>query len=394
MKKFFRNFFNKISSTFEKTKHISNDINDSEIDNTDNPVINKNQMIENENKIKVEVSIEQNSDNDYQQSREEFHKNKIKLFDYTKIDKVVLDRDLTALEKSFLKYIEGSVADNINLAMYWTYDYGIDYKQTIDLFVSNNYLKISDYQTDLKKYTIPELKKLLKHYNLKLSGNKPDLLKRISDNLTTENLLDFFKDGPKYLELTEKGKVAISNLQESATKDPDFEDLIISYIQSKNLDKAYQIIGNRYGNHYDKELNFETENSYKKLFPRKITGNVSLDNLVVSILIFIDMMGIGGSRSHLILKRYLNPEYDLNFCKGLMHNFSKKYNHEKMLSQNKKLYEYGKTHKMEDSWFSKEEFEASNKELEETIEDCDENLKNIVKSNPQILENKLLLSNL
>ena len=49
MKKFFRNFFNKISSTFEKTEHISNDINDSEIDNTDNPVINKNQMIENEN---------------------------------------------------------------------------------------------------------------------------------------------------------------------------------------------------------------------------------------------------------------------------------------------------------------------------------------------------------
>ena len=81
MKKFFRNFFNKISSTFEKIEHISNDINDSEIDNTDNPVINKNQMIENENKIKVEVSIEQNSDNDYQQSREGFHKNKIKLFD-------------------------------------------------------------------------------------------------------------------------------------------------------------------------------------------------------------------------------------------------------------------------------------------------------------------------
>ena len=65
-----------------------------------------------------------------------------------------------------------------------------------------------------------------------------------------------------------------------------------------------------------------------------------------------------------------------------------------MLSQNKKHYEYGKTHKIEDSWFSKEKLEASNKELEETIEDCDENLKNIVKSNPQILENKLLLSNL
>ena len=227
MKKFFKNLFNKISSTLEKAENLSNDISDCEIDNTDNPVINENQIIENENKVKVEVSIEQNSDNDYQQRREEFHKNKIKLFDYTKIDKVVLNRDLTALEKSFLKYIEGSVADNINLAMYWTYDYGIDYKKTIDLFVSNNYLKISDYQTDLKKYTIPELKKLLKHYNLKLSGNKPDLLKRISDNLTTENLLDFFKDGPKYLELTEKGKVAISNLQESATKDPDFEDLIL-----------------------------------------------------------------------------------------------------------------------------------------------------------------------
>ena len=381
MKNFFRNLCNRISSIVEKEENKSNNTNNCEIAYIDNPVIN-------ENKIKVEVSIEQNSDNDCQQRREEFHKNKIKLFDYTKIDKVVLNRDLTALEKNFLKYIEGSVADNINLALYWTYDYGIDYKKTIDLFVSNNYLKISDYQTDLKKYTISELKKLLKYYNLKLSGNKPDLLKRISNNLTTENLLDFFKDGSKYLELTEKGKVAISNLKESVTKDPDFEDLIISYIHNKNLDKAYQIIENRYENHYGKELHFETENNYIKLFQHKITGNASLDSLVISILIFIDMMGIGSSRSHLILKRYLNPEYDLDFCEDLMHNFSKKYNHEKMLLQNKNIYEKGY------SWFSKEEFEASSKELEETIEDCDENLKNIVKSNPQILENKLLLNNL
>ena len=381
MENFFRNLCNRITSIVEKKENKSNNTNNCEIVYIDNPVIN-------ENKIKVEVSIEQNSDNDCQQRREEFHKNKIKLFDYTKINKVVLNRDLTALEKNFLKYIEGSVADNINLALYWTYDYGIDYKKTIDLFVSNNYLKISDYQTDLKKYTISELKKLLKHYNLKLSGNKPDLLKRISNNLTTENLLDFFKDGSKYLELTEKGKVAISNLKESVTKDPDFEDLIISYIHNKNLDKAYQIIENRYENHYGKELHFETENNYIKLFQHKITENASLDSLVISILIFIDMMGIGSSRSHLILKRYLNPEYDLDFCEDLMHNFSKKYNHEKMLLRNKNIYE------KRYSWFSKEEFEASSKELEETIEDCDENLKNIVKSNPQILENKLLLNNL
>ena len=330
IKNFFRNLCNRISSIVEKEENKRNNTNNCEIAYIDNPVIN-------ENKIKVEVSIEQNSDNDCQQRREEFHKNKIKLFDYTKIDKVVLNRDLTALEKNFLKYIEGSVADNINLALYWTYDYGIDYKKTIDLFVSNNYLKISDYQTDLKKYTISELKKLLKHYNLKLSGNKPDLLKRISNNLTTENLLDFFKDGSKYLELTEKGKVAISNLKESVTKDPDFEDLIISYIHNKNLDKAYQIIENRYENHYGKELHFETENNYIKLFQHRITENASLDSLVISILIFIDMMGIGSSRSHLILKRYLNPEYDLDFCEDLMHNFSKKYEHEKKILQNKNI---------------------------------------------------------
>ena len=96
IKNFFRNLCNRISSIVEKEENKRNNTNNCEIAYIDNPVIN-------ENKIKVEVSIEQNSDNDCQQRREEFHKNKIKLFDYTKIDKVVLNRDLTALEKNFLK---------------------------------------------------------------------------------------------------------------------------------------------------------------------------------------------------------------------------------------------------------------------------------------------------
>ena len=42
---------------------------------------------------------------------------------------------------------------------------------------------------ELKKKKVPELKKLLKDRNMKVSGNKSDLIQRLAKNFTIEKML-------------------------------------------------------------------------------------------------------------------------------------------------------------------------------------------------------------
>lgn len=241
-------------------------------------------------------------------SFDEFHISRIKLFNPIDIKYIKLDRDLCNLEKNFLKYINGySVSNLINLPLYWTFDYDIQYKNLIDIFISNDFLMLSNYNTNLYKYNIPELKEILRYYKLKISGNKKQLIDRINLNLTSKNLSDFFGDSNKYLILTEKGKLSIQNLKDSATKDLDFEDEVLCLISEGNLKEAYRQIVNRYLNlpkpkrlkdsiprYRSTVLDSYKENKYNDLLREKIIeNNDKVNKNIICTIIISDMMGFG-----------------------------------------------------------------------------------------------------
>lgn len=256
---------------------------------------------------------------------DEFHHKQILKFDYKNLIDIPLDRKLNYLEKNFLLYISDfDINDLIHLPLYWTFEYNIDYKNLINIFISNDYLKIQNYKNNLSKLLVNELKEILKNFNLKVTGKKDELIKRIEENISKEELKTFFSSDNKFLVLTEKGKETIKNLPISATKDVDFEDEQLELIKNKEFAKAYKNVGNRekrkpipdglddnsLWNKYFSNLTKEVELKYYKFYDKKIlTGENEKYNIdFICSLILGNMMGLNPSLSSLIFLR-------LNDCK-------------------------------------------------------------------------------
>lgn len=251
---------------------------------------------------------------------DKFHYKKILKFDYNNLINIPLDRELNYLEKNFLLYISDfDINDLIHLPLYWTFEYNIDYKNLINIFISNGYLEIQNYRNNLNKLLVNELKEILKKSNLKTTGKKDELIKRIEENISKDKLKNFFCSTNKFLILTEKGKNAVKNIPVSATKDIDFEDEQLELIKNKEFTKSYENIGNRekkkpipdelknngVWNRYYGELTKESELRYYKFYDKKIlTGeNEKYNTDFICSLILGNMMGLNPSLSSLIFLR-------------------------------------------------------------------------------------------
>lgn len=95
---------------------------------------------------------------------------------------------------------------------FWLYRYGIsDTLKILDSLEKRLFIKESPYMSSLKNLKSADLKDILKRNNLKMAGNKASLIKRITENIDTENLNNMFEN--KFYELTDLGN---TELEENA----------------------------------------------------------------------------------------------------------------------------------------------------------------------------------
>jgi len=89
----------------------------------------------------------------------------------------------------------------------------------IDQHIQEGFLRISDMEYDLCGTTVPELKKLLSSRKLKVSGKKADLVTRIIENFSVDEIRACVPDS--YYLLTPAGQKAVENWREAAQKEEE-----------------------------------------------------------------------------------------------------------------------------------------------------------------------------
>lgn len=175
----------------------------------------------------------------------ELHQKRFSGFDPFNLDNsLVDDTPLTSVEKSFLKYMDGNNVINPYIPGYWTYEYNINYKKLLTIFLAKEYLKISSGTETLKFLTVEELKEILRKSNLKVSGKKNELIDRIKENIEVSVLETMIsKSSCKYI-LTPSGKNLTAGITASATKNIELEDKCLQLILISEFNAAYSEICN------------------------------------------------------------------------------------------------------------------------------------------------------
>lgn len=136
-----------------------------------------------------------------QQRSELFHEKHMKNIEgYEKFDKKdVVNRDLTPKEVSFLKYVDGKEPEAI--AGYWTHEEALDIGKELRIFFANGY---AEYTTDPKSLRVSDIKELLSAKGIPTSGKKADLIVRLLESYSAEEISALGL--PRVIKLTEKGR--------------------------------------------------------------------------------------------------------------------------------------------------------------------------------------------
>ena len=233
---------------------------------------------------------------------------------------------LTSLEKSFLVYMNNLNIVNPNIAQYWSYEYGINYKKCIEKFLCSGYLRVSTHTEALHSLTVTELKTILKENGLKQSGKKDDLLNRIQEVLTEDDIKKYVSDNNLVFILTDKGIAATAGVLPSVTKDLDFENKCLSLIDKRHFFEAYDAVRQRelskrfqrgINVDYNQPLELYKEKIYTKLY------SSSANPKIVNTVIFCNMIGVNFNKAKLLLNRLNLDEYLVEFKKlnSILHSY-------------------------------------------------------------------------
>lgn len=119
----------------------------------------------------------------------------------------------------------------------------------IQRLFSNGFLRFSTLQENLKKeFLLPELKKVLKENDLKVSGKKDDLIERIISNLDPEKL-ENPKSKLERILLTEKGREFVNLETERFNKKlEEFYNKIYNLLFERKFENAFNLVSSLYEN--------------------------------------------------------------------------------------------------------------------------------------------------
>lgn len=168
-----------------------------------------------------------------QQRSELFHEKHMKNIEgYEKFDKKdVINRDLTPKEVSFLKYVDGKEPEAI--AGYWTHEEALDIAKELRIFFANGY---AEYTTDPKSLRVSDIKELLSAKGIPTSGKKADLIVRLLESYSAEEISALGL--PRVIKLTEKGRKVANSTPISLMHDHILDYRCLKQIIDGNPDAA------------------------------------------------------------------------------------------------------------------------------------------------------------
>lgn len=276
-----------------------------------------------------ETASSNNKKKDYANlSPHEIHEQNYKNFNPL-VDIIETDnKPLTSLEITFLDYINGKGIDNVKLPILWTIEYQIDFKYLVSKLLNNGYLQISSFP-NIDKLKVTELKEILKHFNLKVSGKKADLVNRIKNEVGSKELEQYLSNAPfnnslKYYSVTEKGRALTKNHPYSVTKDIDFEDKCLELINQSKFNEAYRLVckwemkkliprglGIDWKQEYSKGLSKERIDTYKRLMRFK-SDEIPKEVIKTVITTFICCEILGKGPETVLFNRLTYNKYSDN----------------------------------------------------------------------------------
>ena len=111
-----------------------------------------------------------------------------------------------------LSYAESYTTEDHEFSGFWQYKYGINDVQAILRKLNlKGYLVIGNIEDVLENLKMPTLKQLLQERNLKVSGKKAELIERILENVSLQELESRFKERP--YKLTDTGKTTLDKFE-------------------------------------------------------------------------------------------------------------------------------------------------------------------------------------
>jgi hypothetical protein len=113
--------------------------------------------------------------------------------------------ELDPKEILVLHYANGVDVNQGLIQVFWKDTYQIDPNKTLKKLLKLELIKIDDNPLSiLQQYRVPELKEILKNHNLKVSGRKNELIKRITESVSKEEIIHSEKS--TYYTYTPEGK--------------------------------------------------------------------------------------------------------------------------------------------------------------------------------------------
>ena len=167
----------------------------------------------------------------------------------------IKNNELTANEVIFLKFMNNK-AINISFSPRWEFQYELKPRVELAKLLKLEYLTYSSWHDNVKNATMKELKEILKSKDLKISGNKQELVERVLGNIDADLLEEKFNKGKYKLtnkgnKIIEKNKRLFMSDREKAGK--EFEELTDT--EYKQLQVFHKV--NEYKRLKHNELAFE-----------------------------------------------------------------------------------------------------------------------------------------
>lgn len=236
---------------------------------------------------------------------------------------------LSSIELSFLKYINGRKLNKIDeLPIYWSLQYNIDYKYTISKFFNMNLLTISNSIDILSTLKMTELKEILEINNFPSSARKKSvLIERIIENIEITKLDELLKNKDKYFILTGEGSKIVGTVKDSITKDIEFEDKCLSFLENGDIKSAYKLVCEfkiRTNNNAFIDWNYELKkglnsskfNCYNNILNLNFYHDKNIEKTFKLSYILSDMLGISNYSN--LVKRLNNDNIDKLVLKDLI----------------------------------------------------------------------------
>lgn len=188
--------------------------------------------------------------------------------------------------------------------------------------VKDNYFTLGDPVYSISNYTISDIKKVLKKYDLKVSGKKDELIERISKNLSDDEINNEFENSTFVLtseaeKFLKENKYIVYYYDNSLDEFISLEKYESLFKKSKVTDSIYDVLYRYYTNLANESVNNKQWDHYKTSIGHII--NISVDNISDLKLLKLHIKYFILEANNWICddySDYYNPSFNLEFNKS------------------------------------------------------------------------------